>query len=81
MNKTYLWVGEESIAAQLSCATLSIRLYRIIHKWMTRIIQNWLFLFDVETNELKVYKYEKIIQIWMITDGQKSSIFGTGPYL
>ena len=25
--------------------------------------------------------YEKIIQIWMITDGQKSSIFGTGPYL
>ena len=40
-------------------------------------------LFYIETNEhwmITAY-HEKIIQIWIITDSQKLSIFGTGPYL
>ena len=46
-------------------------------------------LFCIETRERNIINknwmiiayHEKIIQIWMITDGQKSSIFGTRPYL
>ena len=51
----------------------------VIQKWMTRIIQNWMIIICSCTrykrtkmiqNWMIIAYHEKIIHIWMITDGQ-----------
>ena len=47
--------------------------------WM--IIVRFCSIIIVETTWMIIAYHEKVVQIWMITDGQKLSIFGIRTYL
>ena len=69
----YVIVVESSKSGWLESSKIGWLLFGFVlyRDTRTKIIQIWMII-----------AYHKIIiQIWMITDGQKSSIFGTGPYL